>query len=92
MPALVQMGAQMGNGPKPLRHRSQSVPALRPGAHVWQWFPVHWLRHWHTQLPGSPVTATAWLEQSTSTSHTCVSQRGPAQPGKHVTQSGSGLK
>jgi hypothetical protein len=78
LPALVQAGAQMGNGPKPLRQRSQSVPALSPGAHVAHAAPDHWLRHWHAQLPGSPDTATAWFEQSATTSHTRVSQRAPA--------------
>jgi hypothetical protein len=49
--------------------------------------PVHALRHAQVQLPGSPVTTSAWLLQSAMTLHTAVSQFVPVKPGRHVEQS-----
>ena len=76
--AFVQAGAQIGNGPKPGRQRSQSVAALTPAGQVSHCSPRHWWRHWQLHAPGSPVTPSACDEQSVMTSQTRVVQLAPA--------------
>ncbi len=91
-PALVHAGWHCGYGPKPATHAPQSAAVATFGGHVAQSAPVHALRHVHWHAPGSPVTRSARPLQSATTSHTRVSHVGPAQPGLHVTQSGSSAK